>query len=153
MSWLEHRIPPPIVLIVFGAVMWVLSRFDFPVALEPLPRIPVALGWVVTGVAFAVAGAREFRRASTTINPVQPDLATSLVTSGIFRYTRNPMYVGLTAILFGWAVFLAAPWTIFAPIFFALYITRFQIIPEERILAAKFGADYEAYLNKVRRWL
>ena len=153
MNWLEHRIPPPIVLIAFGAVMWLVSRFDAAVAIEVLPRIAVASGWVATGVAFAMAGAGAFRRASTTINPVRPDQATSLVTGGVFRYTRNPMYLGLTAVLVGWAVFLASPWSFLGPVLFALYINRLQIIPEERILAAKFGADYEAYRKKVRRWL
>jgi len=153
MSWLEHRIPPPVVLIVVGAAMWVVSRFDAAVAIDTVPRIAVALGWVVTGVAFAVSGARAFRSAGTTINPMHPDQATSLVTGGVFRYSRNPMYVGLTAILIGWAVFLAAPWTFLGPVLFALYITRFQIVPEERILAAKFGADYAVYRRKVRRWL
>jgi protein-S-isoprenylcysteine O-methyltransferase Ste14 len=153
MSWLEHRIPPPIVLIVFGAAMWAVSRFDAAVAIELMLRIVVALGWAVTGVAFAVTGAEAFRRASTTINPVRPDQATSLVTTGIFRFTRNPMYVGLTALLLGWAVFLASPWAFLGPALFALYITQFQIIPEERILAAKFGAEYKVYRSKVRRWL
>jgi protein-S-isoprenylcysteine O-methyltransferase Ste14 len=153
MSWLEHRIPPPIVLLVFGALMWVVSRIDGIVAIEPVSRIAVALGWVVTGVAFAVAGAMAFRHAGTTINPVRPDQATSLVTGGIFGMSRNPMYVGLTAALVGWAVFLASPWAFLGPVLFALYITRFQIVPEERILAAKFGAEYEVYRSKVRRWL
>ena len=153
MSWLEHRIPPPIVLVIFGAAMWGIAEFDGAVAIDPLPRIAVALGWVITGVAFAVSGARAFRRARTTINPVQPDQATSLVTESVFRVSRNPMYVGLTAVLLGWAVFLASPWAFLGPVVFALYITRFQIVPEERILASKFGADYTAYRNKVRRWL
>src|SRR5580698_5352054 len=130
MRWLEHRIPPPIVLIIVGAAMWIVSRFGGAVAIEPLPRIAVASGWAMTGIAFAVSGARQFRRASTTINPVRPDQATSLVTGGIFRYTRNPMYAGLAGVLIGWAVFLACPWAFLGPAVFALYITRFQIVPE-----------------------
>jgi protein-S-isoprenylcysteine O-methyltransferase Ste14 len=153
MRWLEHRIPPPIVLIVFGTAMWAVSMLDGAVAIEPVSRLTVALGWALTGAAFAVSGARAFRRARTTIDPLHPDQATSLVTGGVFRLTRNPMYVGLTAICIGWAVFLASPWAFSGPILLVLYLTRFQIIPEERILAAKFGADYESYRNKARRWL
>jgi protein-S-isoprenylcysteine O-methyltransferase Ste14 len=84
---------------------------------------------------------------------VDIEAASTLVTGGVFRYTRNPMYVALTALLLAWTAWLAAPWAAFCPVAFALFITRFQIIPEERVLRAKFGRAYEDYAQRVRRWI
>ena len=92
-------------------------------------------------------------RPRTTISPVDIEAASTLVTGGVFRYTRNPMYVALTALLLAWTAWLAAPWAAFCPVAFALFITRFQIIPEERVLRAKFGRAYEDYAQRVRRWI
>jgi protein-S-isoprenylcysteine O-methyltransferase Ste14 len=77
----------------------------------------------------------------------------SFVTSGIYRVTRNPMYLGMAMILVAWAVFLAAPWPFAGPVFWVLYMNRFQINPEEKILAAMFGEEYSRYAASVRRWL
>lgn len=153
MRTLELKIPPPIVLLlVAGAMWWVASHaphFELPTPI----RVGLAVVLGLVGMVFSSSGARAFRRAKTTINPMKPAESSTLVCTGIYRVTRNPMYVGLTCLLLGWAVFLTSPWTLLGPLGFALYITRFQIVPEERVLAAKFGADYAAYQSKVRRWL
>jgi protein-S-isoprenylcysteine O-methyltransferase Ste14 len=94
-----------------------------------------------------------FRRAGTTPDPVHVDRASTLVTTGVYAWTRNPMYVGLTLLLCAWACVLAAPWTAAGPPLFAAYITRFQILPEERALSERFGEAYAAYLRRVRRWI
>jgi len=73
--------------------------------------------------------------------------------AGIYRFTRNPMYVGLALVLLGWAALLSSPWALLGPLVFVLYINRFQIAPEERVLSAKFGAAYTEYIARVRRWL
>ena len=101
----------------------------------------------------SIAGMVAFRRAKTTVNPVKASLASSLVIRGVYRYTRNPMYVGLLLTLLAWAVFLANPLAVLWVVVYVLYITRFQIIPEERVLASLFGAEYEAYKGRVRRWI
>jgi protein-S-isoprenylcysteine O-methyltransferase Ste14 len=94
-----------------------------------------------------------FRRARTTISPVKASAASSLVTTGVYRFTRNPMYLGLLLTLLAWAAFLFNPVALlFVPIF-VLYINRFQIKPEERTLSALFGGEYGAYQERVRRWL
>jgi protein-S-isoprenylcysteine O-methyltransferase Ste14 len=99
-----------------------------------------------------VAGIR-FRRAGTTVNPTRPQATTSVVDSGVYRLSRNPMYLGFLLALVGWAVILAhALPFLFLPAYVG-YMNRFQIAPEERMLAAKFGRDYEAYRRSVRRWL
>jgi protein-S-isoprenylcysteine O-methyltransferase Ste14 len=107
----------------------------------------------VVGFLLAFSGIAAFRCARTTIDPHRPEAASSLVVGGVYRYTRNPMYLGLTMLLLAWTLYLAVPAALAGPLLFAAYITRFQIIPEERVLAQKFGADYAAYLRKVRQWL
>ena len=84
---------------------------------------------------------------------MQPAKTTSLVAGGVYRFTRNPMYLGLLLVLAGWAVFLSNALAFALLPAFIAYIGRFQIAPEERALAAKFGTEYEAYRTEVRRWL
>ena len=108
---------------------------------------------ITLGALVVVQGARTFWRNKTTINPVDLESASALVTSGVFRYSRNPMYVGFTVMLVGWAVSLAAPWALLGPLAFVLFTNRFQIIPEERVMRAKFGQAYDDYRAQVRRWI
>ena len=84
---------------------------------------------------------------------MKPQTTSSLVCSGIYRVTRNPMYLGLVFVLVAWAVFLSSAWALLGPMAFALYMNRFQIAPEERVLSSMFGASYSDYLSRVRRWL
>jgi protein-S-isoprenylcysteine O-methyltransferase Ste14 len=105
------------------------------------------------GLAIALSAVAWFRRARTTVNPLAPETVSSLVTSGIYRVTRNPMYLGLLFALLAWAVLLANPIAlIFLPLF-VLYMNRFQIGPEETALEARFGSEFLSYKAGVRRWL
>ncbi|WP_149357027.1 methyltransferase family protein [Comamonas testosteroni] len=119
--------------------------------LGPYMLCAVVLGCVGQGI--SIAGMVAFRRAKTTVNPVKANMASSLVIRGVYRYTRNPMYVGLLITLLAWAMFLANLLTALWAVVFVLYITRFQIIPEERVLTSLFGAEYGAYKGRVRRWV
>ena len=150
---LETKIPPPIVVLVTVAAMWLLSLTLPRVQVAASSRTATAIVIVVIGVAFTAAGVVSFRRAKTTISPVRPGNASSLVTSGVYRITRNPMYVGLLLVLVAWAVFLASPIALAGPVAFVFYMARFQIQPEERALSALFGSSYAAYKVRVRRWL
>jgi len=133
--------------------MWGLSECT-PAINVPFPvRALGALAMALMGGVISAAGARAFRRAQTTINPMKPEKTSALVTEGIYRVTRNPMYVGLLCVLAGWAFYLAAPWVLAGPAAFFAYISRFQIAPEERVLSAMFGEAYAAYQAQVRRWL
>ena len=152
-SRLETKVPPPIVALLFALAMWPLARGLPHLALAPPLRIGVACLVVGIGAVFAVGGFVAFRRAKTTVDPTDPSKASSLVTSGVYRITRNPMYVGLVFLLTGWAIALASPVLLAAPFVFALYISHFQIQPEERALTAIFGNAYRDYRTKVRRWL
>lgn len=152
MNVLELKIPPPVVAIAVGAVMWGVSRFGIG-ALPGGGSIGVAAIVALAGLGIALSGNVAFHRAKTTVNPFKPETASSLVTSGIYRFTRNPMYLGMLVALAGWAVFLANLLSAVALALFPLYITRFQIKPEERALLALFGASYTAYLARSRRWI
>ncbi len=119
----------------------------------PSLRWGAALAFAAAGVALAGAGALVFRRARTTINPHTPDNSSSLVTTGVYRFTRNPMYAGIALVLAGWAVLLSSVWALLGLPIFVAYIGRFQIAPEERALARKFGPAYAEYRSRVRRWV
>lgn len=153
MRALELKIPPPAVALVVGLAMWFAGRHDESLAVPLWGRITVLAVFALAGGATALAGDLAFRRAKTTINPFRPGNATTLVTWGIYRWTRNPMYVGLTLVLIGWAAFIGGAWMLLGPVFFVLYITRFQIVPEERALSSKFGDAYAEYAARVRRWV
>lgn len=153
MTSLEVRIPPPVVAIVIALAMWGISRVA-PVLPTPAAlRLSAAAAILLVGIGFSIAGMLAFRHAQTTVNPTRPELASALVTSGVYRITRNPMYVGLSCDLVAWAVYLSSAWALFGPVAFVIYMGRFQIEPEERTLAKLFGDDYAAYQAKVRRWL
>lgn len=152
-NWLELKIPPPVIAAAAAFAMWGLVRVfpDFQVPYGV--RVPVAVIVALAGVALAASGIVAFRRARTTINPHKPGEATALVSSGPYRFTRNPMYAGMLLVLLAWCAFLASPLALLGPAAFVAYITRFQIIPEERALRWSFGDSFIAYRAKVRRWL
>ena len=132
--------------------MWALARMTGQVPIEKGWRFAIAGAFAALALLFAASAIAAFRRAKTTTNPLNIDSASTLVTGGVFGYTRNPMYIALTALLIAWTIWLAAPFAALGPVAFALFITRFQIIPEERALRAKFGRAYEDYAQRVRRW-
>ena len=149
---LELKVPPPAVALVAALAMWWVSRYGVQEGGPLLWRIGGALGFAAIGAAFDVAGILAFRRAKTTVNPMRPEKSAALVCAGVYSITRNPMYVGMVFILLAWAAYLASPWALFGPLAFAAYITRFQIKPEERALAARFGDEFAVYQSQVRRW-
>jgi len=150
---LELRVPPPAVAALTAALMW-LGAWAAPTLGFILPGRPYVAGGVAfTGVIAALLGVASFRRAKTTVNPMNPEAASSLVVSGIYRRTRNPMYLGLLLILLGWAVYLSNALALALVPGFVLYMTLFQIRPEERALASRFGPAFAEYRARVRRWI
>lgn len=150
---LELKIPPPAVAALLAGAMWGIASVTPLLEVPAFMRITVAAIIALTGAGISLAGVIAFRRAHTTVNPMKPEATSALVCSGIYKATRNPMYVGVLFVLCAWAVFLSSVWALLGPLFFVLYISRFQIAPEERVLLNKFGAEYSAYQSRVRRWL
>ena len=106
----------------------------------------------VAGFAIAIAGVVAFRRVRTTVDPFDPEKTTALVTVGVYRLSRNPMYLGMALLLAGWAIHLGSLWSVLGVPAFMLYITRFQILTEERVLHEKFDDAFTAYARRTRRW-
>lgn len=150
---LELKVPPLVVMATVALAMWPLSTVLPRVAAPWGGRLALAIAIGLVGIAFSCAGSIAFKRAKTSFNPLHPDRVSSLVTSGVYRLTRNPMYVGMLLGLVAWAVGLASPISLAGPVAFIMYIDRFQITPEEKTLAARFGREFEAYKSSVRRWL
>ena len=132
--------------------MWLTTRLIPPFEF-PRVRLSVALAFACIGLALDLAGLISFMQARTAVNPLKPDRASSLVSTGIYCVTRNPMYLGLLLMLFGWATFLANGLAYLVALLFVPYINRFQIGPEERVLVEKFGAGFCDYKTRVRRWI
>jgi protein-S-isoprenylcysteine O-methyltransferase Ste14 len=153
MHFLELRIPPPIVGLIIAGGMWIVAHLSAVIQLPRVARLSLAVMLGAIGVAVALSGVLSFRRAQTTVNPLKPETSAALVSTGIYSFTRNPMYLGMVLGLFGWAVYLSSIWSLLGPVLFVLYITRFQIVPEERVLDRLFGAPFAAYKKRVRRWL
>lgn len=152
---MKNRIPPPVLLLITGTAMWFVSRSAFAYAID-MPQttaIAIAILLAACGIAIDVSALLQFRAAETTVNPLRPENASSLVRSGIFGKTRNPMYLGLLFILSGWALWLGSLANIAILFLFVPLITFLQIMPEEDALIALFPEDYADYCKQVPRWL
>ena len=153
MNALELKIPPPVVALCLALLMWLVASPALPFTAPFGLRASLAVALAVIGQGISIAGIVSFRRARTTINPLKPGATSALVRSGVFRFTRNPMYLGLLLTLAGWAAWLWSPVSVlFLPVF-VLYIDRFQIGPEQRALTKLFGVEFAAYRASVRKWI
>jgi len=153
MKWLELRVPPPVVMAVFALFMWLVA-IPFPALDLDLPARPEAAAmFLAVAVGIGAAALLGFRRAKTTVNPLKPEASSALVTGGIYRWTRNPMYLAMLLVLIGWAYIVSNLTALVMLPLFVSTLNRLQIEPEERALHARFGAEFETYRRKVRRWL
>jgi protein-S-isoprenylcysteine O-methyltransferase Ste14 len=152
MKW-GLKLPPVALGAIVAALMWCASSatraFDFRFPASFLSSASLAL----LGAAICLSGVLSFRRAKTTVNPMRPDSTSSLVVSGIYKYSRNPMYLGFLLVLLGWATFLSDLAAFALLPAFVVYMNRFQIGPEERALGSLFAQEYQPYLARVRRWI
>ena len=158
LSFLETKIPPPVVMISCALAAWLTQQL-MPLALinieqqEPASTTLLAAVIFMLGVSIDLVSLKRFFNAKTTINPLKPQQASKLVTSGVYRFTRNPMYVGLMLWLVALAVYFNNPLCLIWVVAFIAYINRFQIQPEEKFLRESFGEEYLAYLQTTPRWL
>lgn len=148
LSALETRIPPPVLLLVLAAVVWIL-----PATAVPVWQAVIGASAILLGLSINAWSKSPFRRAGTTVTPLHPERASVLITSGPYRYSRNPMYLGYALALSGWVICQGDLRGVVAVAVFVVYVTRFQIIPEERQLSARFPAEYAGYQRAVRRWV
>lgn len=151
-SIMKLKLPPVIIFLVFGSLMYLLAEF-LPVGYfdffgrKYLIKIVLLLAVVISCIALI-----QFYLAKTTTNPKNPSRASFLVTNGIYKYSRNPMYLGLLLILLGWGLWLANAFNVLLAAGFVSYMNTYQIKPEETSLAGLFGKDYRHYCINVRRW-
>lgn len=142
-----------IILVLIGTVMWGMSSLIPSASLSIPYRSYLCSVAVVVGIVIALTAIRSFRAAQTTTNPMDPDAAERLVTNGVYQLSRNPMYLGATLLLLALAVYLQNAMAFVTMPLFMIYLTLFQIRPEERILTEKFGEQFRSYEKSVRRWL
>ena len=150
---LELKVPPVALGLICAALMGLAARFVPRLGFSLPGRAFIAGGLAFLGAVISLLGVVAFKRARTTVNPMKPETSSSLVVVGIYRLTRNPMYLGFLLILLGGAAYLANALGLLAIPAFVLYMTVFQIRPEERALESRFGADFAAYKTQVRRWI
>jgi|TARA_B110000914_G_scaffold204957_1_gene199771 protein-S-isoprenylcysteine O-methyltransferase Ste14 len=151
---MKTKIPPPLVALI-AMLLTFLSRDYLDIFyLHPHLQRTLFLLFLVIGVSVIFLATRQFKISKTTVNPLKPETASSLVTSGIFSRTRNPMYLGLTSLLISFSIYFSSVFgiIIYLPLFIS-YITIFQIIPEEDAMNKLFSNDYKSYCLKVRRWI
>ncbi len=147
------KVPPVAAAGIAAALMYglsiILPQFSFPLPFKNTITIIIFL----FGLSIAALGVVSFRRRETTVNPTRPSTASSLVASGVYRLSRNPMYLGLLMALIALGVYLAKPLILLVvATAFVLYMNKYQIEPEEQALQRLFGEDFAAYKNTVRRW-
>ena len=153
MATLDAKLPAPL---VGGLVLGAMKAYAVAGHVsgdDSAARTVVATVLSFASLALFVAACTQFWRARTTIDPFVPQRATRLVTHGVYRVSRNPMYLSLLVLLAAYALRLGTPAAWLGPAAYAAWITRFQILPEERALARRFGAEWDAYRRRTRRWL
>lgn len=149
---MELKVPPALVFLCFGLMMYLLAEF-LPIGyFDFYGRMLLTKILVGIGVLIGVLALFQFKSASTTIDPTKPDKASNLVVGGIFKFSRNPMYLALLLVLLALGVFLGNAFNTLIAAGFVGYMNRFQIIPEERILLEKFGRSFKDYCILTRRW-
>ena len=145
------NIPPVAQLAIFACLAIILAAFLPGLTIDVPIWLPVLVGLI--GILFLLPAVVSFANQKTTVDPRTPEAATTLVTSGIYRITRNPMYVGMLLLLLALAAWLAAASSLLPAIAFLLSIDRGQIRREEESLRQVFGVAFEAYASRVPRWL
>ena len=153
MKAIELKIPPVAQFLAVAAGMWLVARYVPALSADiPVRRLLVVLFFCASAVV-AIPAIAAFRSAGTTVDPRYPEKSSQLVIRGIYRYTRNPMYLGLLFLLIAWGIYLSnLLGFVFLPVF-VLGMNRLQILREEEAMEAQFGDDYRAYKAVVRRWL
>ncbi len=149
----ERLIPPPIVGAVSAVMAWIIAVSTASFTVRSPILVPAAAILITCGLVLDAWSILRFLGAGTSINPVSSDKTTVIVRTGPYRFTRNPMYLGMALLLVGYCVYLGNVVSLLAVVLYVWYTTRFQIIPEEKALTAMFGESYRMFLAETRRWI
>ncbi len=153
MSKLELKIVPPVIVLISALAMWGVSLITPQAEVLDTHTIIIPALFVAAGFVLMLISAFAFHRAKTTINPMRPQNSSALVTNSVYNFSRNPIYLADLLMLVGWAIYLSNFFALALIVIFVLYVTRFQIMPEEKALEERFGDQYLAYKARVRRWI
>ena len=146
-----NKIYPPFLALANIAIFY-FSNF-FISSFEFFGQTVLAAIIGLEGVIIIILSIRLFKKGNTTVNPFKLDETSSLITEGVYRFTRNPMYLGLSSIQLGAAIYFGSYISLILIPVFIVYITKKQIYFEEISLEKKFGQDFLKYSDKVRRWI
>lgn len=153
LNGLNLKVPPVLVGVVVGCLQWSISNGIPQLAVSVKFQLPLAVFVTLMGFGLTFWDTRAFKKHATTLNPMTPRGASSLVTTGVYRWTRNPMYLGMLIVLVGWSIWLGNIGATASVLVFGAYITQFQIKPEEAILMDLFPNDYHEYCDQTKRWM
>jgi protein-S-isoprenylcysteine O-methyltransferase Ste14 len=149
---LELKIPPPIVALLTAGLMWLVTNKLGLISFDINYKFAICGFLTGFGLLIDLDAIRQFHQAKTTVNPMKPNSASALVTTGVYQYTRNPMYVGNFLFLSAWLIWLSSPYNILCLALYVMHMNKFQIQPEEQALREIFGDEYTCFCNRVRRW-
>ena len=153
MQALKLKIPPVVQFIVAAFGMWLIAKFTPALAIDIPARQVLVVVFICLGGTLAIPAVATFRAVGTTVAPRRPEEASRLVTTGVYRYSRNPMYLGLLSLLIAWALYLANMAGFAALPLFVVSMNYLQIHLEEQAMEAQFGGEYRDYRKSVRRWI
>jgi protein-S-isoprenylcysteine O-methyltransferase Ste14 len=153
LKWLELKIPPLFLTLIFGILMWWASKKFNNLSFDNLFLKTMSIMIFIFGIVIALIAVGLFRKEDTTVDPTNPKNSSSLVTNGIYGYTRNPMYLGFLSWLLGFGLFIGNPINLLFVVIFLVYMNEFQIKPEESTLCELFGEEYIEYKSRVKRWI
>ena len=149
MKSLENKIPPLIIVVFFLALIFLLKNF-----LEVFTfsyQVYISFFFLCLAASLCLTSIIEFRKHKTTLNPLMPEESTALVTTGIFKFSRNPMYLSLLNLLIAFSIYLGSFLGLIIIPLFVVYINLFQIKPEEKAMLKLYGKEFENYCSNVRR--
>ena len=145
------KIPPPILVLILASSNYFSSKKIDLIHLPNQDLISILI--LLIGMLILINPIFKFIKSKTTIDPIKFKKVNKLITSGIYKYSRNPMYLGLLMIVISTSIFYLNIFSITTPLFFYFWINRFQIKREEIFLTEKFGKEYLLYKAKTRRWI
>ena len=145
------KIPPPILVLILATSNY-FSQNQLEIIYLPYKH-SISILILLVGTLILINPVCNFIKSKTTVNPVKFVNVNKLVTSGIYKYSRNPMYLGMILIIISTSIFYLNYYSMVTPFIFHFWINRFQIKREEIFLKEKFGKEYLSYMSKSRRWI